>query len=123
MNDATIDKFLQHLRHERNLSPRTVDLYRRDLAQWAEFITDGGLRQLHHASVTASDIRLWLVDRSAQGDCAGTLRHKVQALRAFYRYLMWRGAVADNPAAQVELARLARPLPKTCARKDARLHH
>jgi len=111
MNDATIDKFLQYLRHERNLSPRTVDLYRRDLQQWATFITADDARPLDHTSVTASDIRSWLVERSATGDCAGTLRHKVQALRALYRYLLVRGEVQDNPAAQVELARLPRPLP------------
>jgi len=111
MNDATINQFLQYLRLERNLSPRTVDLYRRNLTQWHDHMTGGGKVALHHTSVTASDIRQWLVERSSQGDCAGTLRHKVQALRAFYRYLMRRGQMTDNPASQVELARLARPLP------------
>ena len=109
--NATIDRFLQYLRHERNLSWRTVDLYRRDLEQWSVFMTSGG-RELDIASVTTADIRVWLMTRSQQGDCAGTLRHKVQALRALYRYLLRRGEVASNPAARVELAKLPKPLPK-----------
>ena len=109
--NATVERFLQYLRLERNLSWRTVDLYRRDLEQWDAFVT-GGNGNLDLASVTASDIRAWLMQRSAQGDCAGTLRHKVQAIRALYRYLLRRGDVASNPAAQVDLAKLAKPLPK-----------
>ena len=109
--NATVESFLQYLRLERNLSWRTVDLYRRDLAQWEHDVTGGG-QPLDLQTVTAGDIRQWLMTRSAIGDSPGTLRHKVQALRALYRYLMRRGQVAANPAAQVELAKLPKPLPK-----------
>ena len=109
--NATVESFLKYLRFERNLSWRTVDLYRRDLAQWERYVADGG-RELDLASVTAGDIREWLMKRSAAGDVPGTLRHKVQALRALYRYLLRRGMVKSNPAAQVDLAKLPKPLPK-----------
>lgn len=109
--NVTIERFLQYLRYERNLSWRTVDLYRRDLDQWERYVTAGG-RQLDLPSVTAGDIRQWLVGRSRQGDTPGTLRHKLQALRALYRYLLRRGTVEYNPASQVELAKLPKPLPK-----------
>ena len=109
--NATVESFLQYLRLERNLSWRTVDLYRRDLAQWEHDVTGGG-QPLDLPTVTAGDIRQWLMTRSAIGDSPGTLRHKVQALRALYRYLMRHGQVAANPAAQVELAKLPKPLPK-----------
>ena len=109
--NATVESFLQYLRLERNLSWRTVDLYRRDLAQWEHDVTGGG-QPLDLPTVTAGDIRQWLMSRSAIGDSPGTLRHKVQALRALYRYLMRHGQVAANPAAQVELAKLPKPLPK-----------
>ena len=109
--NVTIERFLQYLRLERNLSWRTVDLYRRDLDQWDAYMTAGG-RQLDLASVTESDIREWLMVRSEQGDQPATMRHKVQALRALYRYLLRHGQVVTNPAAHVELAKLAKPLPK-----------
>ena len=44
MNES-VERFLQYLRLERNLSWRTVDLYRRDLDQWVASAT-GGSRQL-----------------------------------------------------------------------------
>lgn len=109
--NATVERFLQYMRLERNLSWRTVDLYRRSLDQWEAYMTAGG-RPLDLQSVTEGDIRSWLMYRSGQGDCSGTLRHKLQALRALYRYLMRHGEMTTNPAAQVELAKLAKPLPK-----------
>ena len=110
--NATLDRFLQYLSHERNLSWRTVDLYRRDLDQWDAYMTSGGARALDLLTVTSGDIRAWLMDRASQGDQPATLRHKIQALRALYRYLLQRGEVSVNPATQVELAKLSKPLPK-----------
>ena len=114
--NATIERFLQYLRLERNLSWRTVDTYRRDLAQWEDYMT-GGNRPLDLVSVTAGDLRSWLIKRSAHGDCPATLRRRVQALRALYRYLLRKNIVTVNPAAQVELAKLAKPLPKLVREK------
>ena len=41
----------------------------------------------------------------------------LQALRALYRYLLRKNLVTVNPAAQVELAKLAKPLPKLVREK------
>ncbi len=108
---AIVERFLQYLRYERNLSRRTVDLYRRNLAQWQDYMTKG-LLEPDLTTVTANDIRAWLIERSAMGDCPGTLRHKVQSIRSLYRYLLRRGEAKSNPAAQVELAKMPKPLPK-----------
>ena len=107
--NVTVERFLQYLRLERNLSWRTVDRYRRDLQQWCAYMETGG--ELDLASVTPSDIRAWLIDRVAHGDKPATLRVHLQALRALFRYLMRQGVVETNPAMVVELAKLPKPLP------------
>ncbi len=114
--NATIERFLQYLRHERNLSWRTVDTYQRDLLQWEAYWTAGG-HPLDLLTVTPSDIRTWIMERASQGDCSATLRRRVQALRALYRYLLKKNLVSTNPAAQVELAKLPKPLPKLVREK------
>ena len=105
-----IDRFLDYLRYELHLSPLTVRSYGSDLRQWNDFVT-GGNRDVEWSSLSSADVRGWLVQRSQQGDCARTLRRKVQAVRALFRYLMRQGVVSDNPAAEIELARLPRHLP------------
>ena len=108
--NATVERFLQYLLLERNLSRRTVELYRRDLEQWSAFATVGG-GELDLPSVTANDVRAWLMDRASRGEKPATLRLHLQALRALYRYLLRQGVVDVNPAAIVELAKLPMPLP------------
>lgn len=107
---TTIEQFLQYLSHELNYSPLTVAAYRNDLRQWSEAMS-GDASDVDLESVTVADVRLWMVQRADAGDSARTLRRKVQSLRALYRYMMKRGIVDENPAADVELARTPRPLP------------
>lgn len=114
---AIIEQFLQYLSHELNYSTHTVAAYRNDLTQWSEALCSGN-DDLHVDSVTAADVRMWMVQRSDAGDCARTLRRKVQSVRALYRYLMKRGIVTENPAAEVELARTPKPLPAHVREKN-----
>ena len=46
--NATVERFLQYLRHERNLSQRTVDTYRRNLEQWQDKSLPQGERSIWH---------------------------------------------------------------------------
>ncbi len=110
MNDI-IDKYLQYIKLELNLSSHTQVAYGNDLRQWEQFLT-GGKDSLDVASVTTSDIRAWLIELSGNGDGASTLRRKVQAVRSFYKWLMRNGVVTSSPAASVELARLPKRLPQ-----------
>lgn len=109
MIDAVIEQFLTYLRLELNRSQLTVASYRSDLSQFERFVS--GDERLDLRSVTINDVRAWIVHRSSVGDCSRSLRRKLQAVRALYRWLMRRGVVDDNPAADVELARLPKPLP------------
>lgn len=111
--DDVVQRFTQHLRLELNLSGHTVTAYGHDLEQFSGFLTSGGKRQLDLRSVTQSDVRAWLVSLSRTGDSSRTLRRKVQAVRALYKWLMWRGEADCNPAADVELAKLPKQLPHT----------
>ncbi len=108
-----VQRFLQHMKLELNMSGHTVTAYGHDLEQFTDFLTSRGKRQLDLASVTQSDVRAWLVDLSHSGDGARTLRRKVQAVRALYKWLVWRGEAKGNPAADVELAKLPKQLPHT----------
>ena len=105
-----IEDFLKYLRYELNLSAYTVLCYKNDLGQFVGFLT-AGKEELDAASVSAADVRAWVARLSKDGIAARSIRRKIQALRAFYKYLMRRGVVAESPAADVELAKVRRRLP------------
>lgn len=105
-----IERFLQYIQYERNLSKLTVSAYGKDLIQFSDFLT-AGKEELHPQSVTAGDVRAWMVNLKKQGDSQCTMRRKVQAVRAFYRYLMKREIVSSNPTATLEMAKMPKRLP------------
>lgn len=104
-------EFLTYLRYELNRSVNTVEAYRRDLEQFAAWLTDSGARPFDASSVATADIRAWIALR-ASSDTPTTLRRKTQSLRSYFRWLMKRNHLPGNPAADVVLAKKPRRLPE-----------
>lgn len=112
-----IESFIKYIRYELNLSACTVLSYSNDLKQFKAFLTDDGKREFDAVTVTASDIRAWVVQLVDKKDSARTVRRKLQALRAFYKYLLKRKLVESNPAQEVEVAKVPKRLPD-CVRVE-----
>lgn len=109
-----IDKFLTYLSHEVVASPQTVKAYGQDLRQLAAWLMGDEPQladQADFATVTLSDLRTWLGELGQKGLCSRTLRRKAQAVRAFYHYLRKAGLVEKNPALDLSLPKLDKPLP------------
>ena len=106
-----IDDFLSYLESEMRYSTHTVDAYRRDLQQFAAWLTGNREEDLDAKSVTLSDIRAWLGSLAGSGMAAATLRRKTQSLRAFYKWGQRRGLTQSNPASDMSLSKKRRKLP------------
>jgi integrase/recombinase XerD len=109
--DPDLDSFLALLATRR--APRTVDAYRRDLAQLATW--RGG----PVAAATTEELERWLAEMRAAGLAPSTAARRVAALRSFFRHQMLLGAREDNPAAALQLPRRARTLPRTLSPAEA----
>ncbi|MBP3299392.1 MAG: tyrosine-type recombinase/integrase [Muribaculaceae bacterium] len=106
-----IDSFLTYLRNEVTYSPHTVYAYGCDLRQFAVWLTGGAPERFDAASVTVQDIRAWLGQLARKGLTPRSLRRKLLTLRSFWHWMRKTGYAAHNPAADVELPKLGRPLP------------
>jgi integrase/recombinase XerC len=106
-----LEAFSTYIRCELNYSAHTVSSYLNDLNQWADFATGGKPQTLRPADVTLADLRQWIAHLAAAGMSANTLRRKVQALRAFYRYLTLRQGLKHNPALELTMVKRAPILP------------
>lgn len=104
-----IEDFLKYIRYELNYSAHTVLSYSEDLRQFAQFLQPDG--EFDPALVRADDVRLWVASLRKGGYAVRSVRRKVQSLRAFYRFLLKHGVVADSPVSDIPLAKLPRQLP------------
>lgn len=105
-----IESYIKYIRYELNFSAYTVLSYENDLRQFETFLTEGK-DVFDVASVTPSDIRAWIVCLVEGGNATSTIKRKLQALRSFYKYLLKRGIVKENPAQEVEMAKTPKRLP------------
>lgn len=105
-----IDSFLKYIRYELNYSVHTVLSYSKDLSQFVEFLS-ADKETFDAASVTVSDVRAWVYSLNSSGFSVRSVRRKVQSLRAFYKFLLKRGVVADSPVVDIPMAKLPQVLP------------
>jgi len=109
--DRDVEGFLALLAARR--APRTVDAYRRDLHALARRL--GG----PVGSATTADLERYVGELRAEGLSAATIARRVAALRSFFRHQMLLGARGDNPAAELDLPRRTRRLPRTLSPAEA----
>ncbi len=95
------------------LAPRTVEAYRRDLDTLADWLGRSP------ASVDREELERYLADLRAAGLSGATIARRVASLRSFFRHLVLIGAADSNPAAELELPRRIRRLPRTLSPAEA----
>ncbi len=105
-----IDAFARYLADERRSSARTVETYVRDLRSLRDFAREEGLPvDARKLDIVALRGFLSSLFRSNQ---ASTLSKKVSAIRSFYRFLLKRRIIDDNPAAGLRSPKVAKSLPR-----------
>jgi integrase/recombinase XerD len=108
--DEAVERFLAVLAARR--APRTVEAYRRDLADLAGYLGRSP------AKADADDIRGWLADLRARGLAPASIARRGAAARSFYRHLVLIGDREDNPAAEVDLPRRRDRLPRSLSPRE-----
>ncbi len=111
-----VERYLEHVRVEKRLAARTVELYRLDLVRLTEAALAAGVAlpevQNHH-------IRRWVAQMHSGGRSARGIALILSGWRGFYRWLGREGLVASNPVQDVRAPRAARLLPKALGVDEA----
>ena len=106
---VTVDDFVQHLQTERGLSKNTLAAYRSDLRQFETFVRTAG-----HGGwdIPPQVVRAFMTDLVQREYRQTSRARKLAAVKALYRYLRSVDAVAADPAAGLDGARVERRRPR-----------
>ena len=113
---ALIARYLDHVRVERRLAARTVELYRLDLQRLQTLATEWPVAL---TAVTTQQVRRWVARMHAGGRSGRGIALILSGWRGFYRWLGREGLIAANPVQDVRAPRAPRPLPKALAVDEA----
>jgi integrase/recombinase XerD len=111
MDIATaIAEFLVSVIAERGLARNTSTAYRRDLAQYRDFLEQRGVA--HIAAVSPDDVSQYAAALAKRGLAATTIARKIAAVRGLHRFLVAEEIVLDDPTALVESPKRPSSIPK-----------
>ena len=112
-----IDQFVDYMRYERNMSPRTIQEYSDDLSDFESFFKNLD-DHLTWETVDQDVVREWVESMMDKGNAATSVNRRLSSLRSFYRFAMKRNKVEINPARLVKGPKKARPLPQFVKETD-----
>jgi integrase/recombinase XerD len=119
LTELTLD-FLAYLELERGLSRNTLEAYRSDLQQFAQFL---GRRGVDPLEASAGDLREFVsslaIGRNGRsGLKPATLQRKIACLRSFYRHLRREQILSSDPTSELRAPRAGARLPKVLTRDE-----
>jgi integrase/recombinase XerD len=104
-----IGAFLEMMSAERGAAKNTIDAYRRDLADYAGFVTGRGQTLL---DVTRETVNAYLDQIRRDGLSAASSARRLSAIRQFHRFLCADAIRGDDPTRIVASPKARRALPK-----------
>jgi integrase/recombinase XerC len=107
----SIDRFLHHLRYEKNASRHTLRNYTSDLEQFLAYLKPPGGDAPPLAEIDHLLIREYLGSLHDEKLEKSSIARKLAALRSFFRFAVREGMIAQNPAQLVATPSVPRRLP------------
>ena len=107
---AISERYLRSLAAERDLSPLSVEAYRRDLTQFSEWLERAGTTLL--IDVDRRALRRYVAYLGERRYARRSIARKASAVRSLLRWAVLHDVIAVDPSADLSVPKLDRPLPK-----------
>jgi tyrosine recombinase XerC len=105
-----VDRFMVHLRAEKDASPYTRKNYGSEIREFAEFAERDGARDW--SAIDVPLVRRYLLYLTERGLAHASISRRLSELRSFANYMVREGTVARSVFHLVSLPRLPERLPK-----------
>jgi integrase/recombinase XerC len=106
MLEKELDRFVDHLKIVKMMSPHTVKSYSSDLVQFFEFAEEAG------GNIDYQMIRRFLARLQKEGAAKSTMERKLASLRSFFRFMVKKGMAENDPTIGVPTPKKEKKLPK-----------
>jgi integrase/recombinase XerD len=110
-----INRFLTYLSVEKGFSDNTLDAYKNDLTQLADFIEEEAKKtgtSPSWAGFNRQGMLSYQLHLKERNYAATTLARKVAAAKSFFKFMVAEGRLTENPTQNVASPNVGRVLPK-----------
>ncbi len=102
-----IDQFMIYLRIEKGASKNTLEAYKRDLNELADFLKEKDV-SLNEIDIDMLSNYVKLLSKRLS---RRSLARNISAIRTFFRFLVSEGILMENPARLLEVPKISKTLP------------
>ncbi len=110
-----VEEFLTWLGAERGRSANTLAAYRRDLRTYVTWLRS---QRIELGTVDEAVIATYVAHLREAGRAPASVARALVAVRSLYRFLADEGLMGSDPAAEVEVPRVPKGLPKPLSEAD-----
>ena len=107
--DTHFQDYLTMLRVERNLSPRTLEAYQRDLKHYLSFIVNKDIISL--SNISQMHIREYIRSLNEKGLAASSIARIFSSIRSYHKFLSAENFVNENPTLILTSPKAPKKLP------------
>ena len=110
-----LDAFIDNIWIEKGLSKNTLDSYRSDLEQFSSWLEKNNLSYI---KTSKKEILSYLSFLFQKGLGSKTVARKLSSLKSFFRYLVFKSIIPNDPSSEVETPKLLKSIPKSISEKE-----
>jgi integrase/recombinase XerC len=111
-----VERYLEHVRVEKRLAARTVELYALDLQKLSDHAAAAAVELTR---VQNAHVRRWVAQMHGAGRSGRGIALILSGWRGFYVWLGRQGLVDSNPVQDVRAPKAPKPLPKALSVDDS----
>jgi len=118
-----IDSFLNYLAVERGYSENTIDAYRNDLYQLADFVWGESVKSgaiLPWTRFNRQSMLSYMLSLKERGYVSTTVARKVAAVKSFFGFMVADGIMKTSPVDGISSPKVGKSLPKPISVSQAR---
>ena len=107
--ESFLEKFLNYISIERNLSRNTVDSYRNDLKRYMEYLKEQNIESFDDVKPEIITSLFDMLHRS--GLSSKSISRNFSAIRSFHKYALGEGVVRNDPTENLFRPKIEKKLP------------
>ena len=116
--EKQIKLFLEFLQNDKKLSDNTLQSYRRDIMQYADYIEKN---KMNYIKVTKEDIEAYLDSMKSMQKKTSTISRNLASIRSFYQFLMRNRKVKQDPTEGIGSPKIEKKAPSILSSQEIEL--
>jgi len=117
--DTRIAEYFNYLEYEKRVSANTLDSYKRDILQYAEYLKAQEISDL--SVCTNTTVLNYLLSIQKQGKAAATISRNLASLRSIYQFLIRKRYLDNDPTENIHGFKAEKKLPQILSNQEVEL--